>query len=57
MILGMILMTESGQKKGDVIKRRTLAILGLFLFSIFFSLILVVFRAKAHGYPYSFLFK
>ncbi|KAK6620474.1 hypothetical protein RUM44_006875 [Polyplax serrata] len=56
MVLGMILMTEAAQKK-DVIKRKTLAGIALFLFFIFFSLILAIFRTKAHGYPYSLLFK
>lgn len=57
MVLGMILMTEAAQRKGDVTKRQALAITGLFLFSIFYSFVLIVFRSKAHGYPYSFLFK
>lgn len=56
-IVGMILMTEAAQKKGEVKKRRTFAVIGLLLFAIFFSLLLAIFRSKAHGYPYSFLFK
>ncbi|KAG8230470.1 hypothetical protein J437_LFUL009959 [Ladona fulva] len=67
-VLGMILMTEaasvpthpkrsSSGSSGDVCKRRILAIAGLALLCFFFSLILSIFRSKAHGYPYSFLFK
>ncbi|XP_063222730.1 tumor suppressor candidate 3 [Bacillus rossius redtenbacheri] len=56
-VLGMILMTEAASHKGDVRKRRILAIVGLVLVATFFSLILSIFRSKAHGYPYSFLFK
>nr|CAG4644119.1 EOG090X09EZ [Lepidurus arcticus] len=58
-VLGMILVTESadGSSKGDVRKRRILAVIGAALFAVFFSLELSIFRSKAHGYPYSFLFK
>ncbi|KAJ9591652.1 hypothetical protein L9F63_001797 [Diploptera punctata] len=56
-VLGMILMTEAASHKGDVRKRRILSIVGLVLVATFFSLILSIFRSKAHGYPYSFLFK
>jgi oligosaccharyltransferase complex subunit gamma len=55
--LGMILLTEAGEGKGDIGKRRILAIAGLVLFAFFFSLILSIFRSKAGGYPYSFLLK
>jgi len=55
-VLGMILLTESGNQT-DMKKGRIMAIVGLVLVSIFFSLILSVFRTKAQGYPYSFLFK
>jgi hypothetical protein len=48
----MILMTEAAAHKGDVRKRRILAIAGLILVATFFSLILSIFRSKAHGYPY-----
>uniref|UniRef100_A0A6M2E024 Putative ost3 / ost6 family n=1 Tax=Xenopsylla cheopis TaxID=163159 RepID=A0A6M2E024_XENCH len=56
-VLGMILMIEAAQRKSDIRKRRIFAIVGLILVVIFFSLILSVFRSKAQGYPYSFLFK
>lgn len=50
-VLGMILLTESGLQ-GDARKGRIMAIAGLVLVSVFFSLILSVFRQKAQGYPY-----
>merc|ERR1711881_243151 len=56
-VFGMILLTEAAQGKGDVGKRRLLAIIGLVLLAFFFSLILSIFRSKAGGYPYSFLLK
>ncbi|CAB3359021.1 tumor suppressor candidate 3 [Cloeon dipterum] len=56
-LLGMILVTEAASQKGDVRKRRILAIVGMAIFTVFFSLVLSIFRNKAHGYPYSFLFK
>jgi oligosaccharyltransferase complex subunit gamma len=33
-------------------KRRILSIVGLVLVATFFSLVLSIFRSKAHGYPY-----
>ncbi|XP_040583237.1 dolichyl-diphosphooligosaccharide--protein glycosyltransferase subunit TUSC3 [Lepeophtheirus salmonis] len=57
-VFGMILMTEAAaDKKGDTGKRKLLAIVGLSLVAFFYSLILSIFRSKAGGYPYSFLFK
>lgn len=50
-VLGMILLTESGMQ-ADQRKGRIMAIIGLILVSVFFSLILSVFRQKAQGYPY-----
>ncbi|XP_055706580.1 tumor suppressor candidate 3 [Phlebotomus papatasi] len=55
-VAGMILLTEAGNST-DARKGRIMAIAGLFLVAVFFSLILSVFRSKAQGYPYSFLFK
>jgi len=55
--LGMILMNESMRGKGDPRKRKIMAMVGLGLTAIFFSFLLSVFRSKAGGYPYSFLFK
>lgn len=51
-VVGMVLLTEAAARKDDVRKRRILAIIGLAMFALFFSLILSVFRSKAHGYPY-----
>lgn len=45
-------MTEAAQPKGDVRRRRIFAFIGLALVTVFFSLILSVFRSKAQGYPY-----
>ena len=56
-VFGMILLTEAAEAKGDVGKKRVLAIVGLALVAFFFSLILSIFRSKAGGYPYSFLLK
>lgn len=56
-VLGMILMTEAGEGKGDLGKRKIFAVIGLSLVALFFSLILSIFRSKAGGYPYNFLFK
>ncbi|XP_028131470.1 tumor suppressor candidate 3 [Diabrotica virgifera virgifera] len=56
-VLGMILLTESARGKGDPKKRKIFAVSGLVLLSVFFSLLLSVFRTKTQGYPYSFLFK
>jgi oligosaccharyltransferase complex subunit gamma len=55
--LGMILMNEAMKGKGDPRKRKIMAMFGMGLTAIFFSLLLSIFRGKAHGYPYSFLFK
>lgn len=52
----MILLTESGSQM-DMRKGKLMAIVGLVFVVVFFSLLLSAFRGKAHGYPYSFLFK
>jgi len=52
----MILMTEAASGKGDIRKRRIMSIVGLGLMAFFFSLILSVFRSKAGGYPYRYVF-
>ncbi|XP_076357203.1 oligosaccharide transferase gamma subunit isoform X1 [Tachypleus tridentatus] len=56
-VFGMILLNEAAASKGDPRKRKIMAVVGLALVAFFFSLILSIFRSKAHGYPYSFLFK
>ena len=50
--LGMIMMIEAATQKGDAKKRRTCGIVGVVLVLIFYSVILSIFRSKAHGYPY-----
>nr|XP_018897613.1 PREDICTED: tumor suppressor candidate 3-like [Bemisia tabaci] len=54
-VIGMIMMIDAASKKGGVRVRRIMAILGLVFVAIDFSVILSIFRSKAHGYPYSFL--
>lgn len=56
-VLGMILMTESASRKGDVKKRQIFATIGGALVTVFFSILLYIFRSKAQGYPYSLLFR
>ncbi|XP_040077705.1 tumor suppressor candidate 3 [Ixodes scapularis] len=56
-VFGMILMNDAAESKGDPKKRKIMAVVGLLLMSVFFSFLLSIFRSKAHGYPYSFLFK
>ncbi|KAJ6219914.1 hypothetical protein RDWZM_005726 [Blomia tropicalis] len=58
--IGFILLVESMKQGGNKIadqKKKIMAIAGLVLVAVFFSLLLSIFRGKAHGYPYSFLFK
>merc|ERR1712076_169432 len=54
-VFGMIMLIEAGSTKGDIGKRKVMAIAGLVLFAIFFNFILSIFKTKAGGYPYSFL--
>lgn len=56
-VIGMIMMTDAGSRKGDVRMRQIMSIVGLVIVHVFFSIILSIFRSKAHGYPYSYLFK
>jgi len=56
-VMGLIILTESADRKGGADKRKILAIIGLAITMFFFSLILSVFRSKAGDYPYSLLFK
>lgn len=55
-VVGMVLLTEAGWQT-DARKGKITAIVGLVLVAVFFSFILSIFRSKAQGYPYSFLFK
>merc|ERR1711872_837684 len=56
-VMGVILLCEAGDEKVDPGFRRIQAVAGLCLLAFFYSLLLSVFRSKAGGYPYSFLFK
>ncbi|XP_014663863.1 PREDICTED: tumor suppressor candidate 3-like [Priapulus caudatus] len=56
-VFGIVLLNEAASGKGEVGKRRIIAIVGLGIVAFFFSLILSVFRSKYQGYPYSFLIK
>lgn len=56
-VIGMILLHEAASCRGDSKKRKIMAVIGLIVVAVFFSLLLSVFRMKAQGYPYSFLFK
>lgn len=51
-VFGVILLTEAANKKGDVKKKKLMAIIGLIMLSVFFSLLLSIFRTKTQGYPY-----
>uniref|UniRef100_UPI00398E5934 dolichyl-diphosphooligosaccharide--protein glycosyltransferase subunit MAGT1-like n=1 Tax=Pristiophorus japonicus TaxID=55135 RepID=UPI00398E5934 len=53
--LGMVLLHEAATSDMEIGKRRILCVAGLGLVVFFFSLMLSIFRAKYHGYPYSFL--
>jgi len=53
--LGMVMMTDAADGKGDIGKKRMIAGVGVGLFALFFSLILSIFKQKAGGYPYGFL--
>ena len=56
-VVGMLALIEGASYKGDVKKGRFFVIVGLVIVVFFFSLLLSIFRSKAGGYPYSFLFK
>ncbi|BFZ14865.1 hypothetical protein BsWGS_17904 [Bradybaena similaris] len=56
-VVGFIMLNEAQSIKGDPGKKRIVSLVGLGCVTIFFSLLLSVFRSKYQGYPYSFLFK
>jgi len=56
-VIGVVLLCEAGDEKNDPGIRRIQAEGGLCLLVFFYSLLLSIFRSKAGGYPYSFLFK
>lgn len=51
----MILLTDAAKGKGDPKKRKIFTVVGLVLVTVFFSLLLSVFRTKTQGYPYRFV--
>ncbi|XP_018592683.1 magnesium transporter protein 1-like [Scleropages formosus] len=53
--LGMVLLHEAATSSMDVGKRKIMCVAGIVLVALFFSWLLSIFRAKYHGYPYSFL--
>ncbi|KAL1261358.1 hypothetical protein QQF64_006623 [Cirrhinus molitorella] len=54
--LGMVLLHEAATSDLDIGKRKIMCVAGIGLVVLFFSWLLSIFRAKYHGYPYSFLF-
>ncbi|UXI22282.1 hypothetical protein NH340_JMT08225 [Sarcoptes scabiei] len=44
-------------KNSDPKRKKVMLIISIVLIAIFFSFLMSIFRSKAHGYPYSFLFK
>ncbi|XP_016400502.1 magnesium transporter protein 1-like [Sinocyclocheilus rhinocerous] len=53
--LGMVLLHEAATSDLDIGKRKIMCVAGIGLVVLFFSWLLSIFRAKYHGYPYSFL--
>ncbi|BFZ24307.1 hypothetical protein BsWGS_27346 [Bradybaena similaris] len=56
-VVGFIMLNEAESMKTDPGKKKVLSLVGLGCVTIFFSLLLSIFRSKYQGYPYSFLFK
>jgi len=57
LVFGAVIMTDSYTKKTDSKTRKIMTVGGLALVVFLFSVILSIFKSKAHGYPYSFLIK
>ncbi|KAK9875605.1 hypothetical protein WA026_009405 [Henosepilachna vigintioctopunctata] len=55
-VIGIILLTEAAKGKKDSKQTKIMAVTGLILVSVFFSLLLSIFRMKTQGYPYRLLF-
>uniref|UniRef100_A0A672H689 Dolichyl-diphosphooligosaccharide--protein glycosyltransferase subunit MAGT1 n=1 Tax=Salarias fasciatus TaxID=181472 RepID=A0A672H689_SALFA len=53
--LGIVLLCEAATSELDIGKRKIMCVAGIALVMLFFSWLLSIFRAKYHGYPYSFL--
>ncbi|XP_046706316.1 magnesium transporter protein 1 [Silurus meridionalis] len=52
---GMVLLHEAATSDMDIGKRKIMCVAGIGLVILFFSWLLSIFKAKYHGYPYSFL--
>lgn len=52
LVFGVVIMTDSYAKKTDSKTRKIMTIGGLALVVFLFSVILSIFKSKAHGYPY-----
>ncbi|KAF0773311.1 tumor suppressor candidate 3 [Aphis craccivora] len=57
LVFGAVIMIDSYTKKTDSKTRKIMTVGGLALVVFLFSVILSIFKSKAHGYPYSFLIK
>lgn len=55
-VVGMILMNEAPKYANDNGLKKVMAIGGLAMVTLFFSMILSIFRSKYQGYPYSLFF-
>jgi len=55
-VAGMILLNEAPKYINSTLKKKVMAVGGLGMVTIFFSMILSIFRAKYQGYPYSLFF-
>ncbi|XP_053284442.1 magnesium transporter protein 1 isoform X2 [Pleuronectes platessa] len=53
--MGIVLLCEAATSDIDIGKRKIMCVAGIGLVMLFFSWLLSIFRAKYHGYPYSFL--
>jgi len=51
-VFGAVLMIDSYTKKTDSKTRKIMTVGGLALVVFLFSVILSIFKSKAHGYPY-----
>lgn len=55
-VVGMILMNEAPKYANDSSMKKVMAVGGLAMVTLFFSMTLSIFRSKYQGYPYSLLF-
>lgn len=55
-VVGMILMNEAPKYGNDSSIKKAMAVGGLAIVTLFFSMILSIFRSKYQGYPYSLFF-